>query len=260
MLSVCAVGCESDEKIIKKKLRETDPTGSVISAKDCSEMMELIAGHPDIVWLEATADNLELISSCACNDAEINYIFIAKNDDLAADALAVRASGFIHEPVTEADVADELRHLRYPVKTAERKLRVQCFGNFEVFADGEAIHFSRSLSKEAFAYLVDRRGAGCTVREICSVLWEDRPADTSLKSQCRVILSALRRDLEQAGAGNVLFKGWNLWSVDTEKITCDYYDYLSGRQGSDAGFMGEYMSQYSWAELTRGSLFRMANE
>ena len=43
------------------------------------------------------------------------------------------------------------------------RLRVQTFGNFEVFYDGKPVHFRRRRTKELFAYLIDRRGAGSTM-------------------------------------------------------------------------------------------------
>lgn len=132
---------------------------------------------------------------------------------------------------------------------------MQCFGNFEVFADGSIVKFTRSLSKEALAYLVDRRGAGCTVGEICSVLWEDRQADKKLKSQCRVVMAALKADLAAIGAEEILVKNWNTWGVDASKISCDYFDFLKRDSIAVNSFRGEYMAQYSWAEMTVGTLF-----
>jgi two-component SAPR family response regulator len=52
-------------------------------------------------------------------------------------------------------------------------LRVQCFGNFEVFWKGKPLLFARRQTKELFAYLVDRKGASCTMGEIGCALWED---------------------------------------------------------------------------------------
>ena len=141
----------------------------------------------------------------------------------------------------------------------EKRLHIQCFGNFEVFSEGKPIHFFRALSKEALAYLVDRRGAACTVAEISTILWEDRLTDRNRKAQCRVILSCLRRDLGAVGAEDILIKTGNAWSVDTEKFTCDYYDYLKGDTEKTRSFRGEYMSQYSWAEMTMGSLVQDAD-
>ena len=71
-------------------------------------------------------------------------------------------------------------------------------------------------------------------------------------------MGALKKDLEKIGAGDVLVKNWNTWGVDTSKVECDYYNFLKtdGKEGNL--FSGEYMSQYSWAEMTVGRLFGIA--
>ena len=75
----------------------------------------------------------------------------------------------------------ELDDLRRPVKREDDgRLRVQCFGNFEVFRGGRPLAFSRSKTKELFAYLVNRRGAVCTVQALAAVLWEDPVSYTHL--------------------------------------------------------------------------------
>ena len=43
------------------------------------------------------------------------------------------------------------------------------------------------------------------------------------------------------------------YSLDTRRMSCDYYDYL--RTGHPE-FRGEYMTQYSWADETCGLLWR----
>ena len=71
------------------------------------------------------------------------------------------------KPVTPEDIAEELRNIGLTTARAaqEKALRVQCFGNFEVFYQGRPLEFSRSKSKELFAYLVFRRGAACSIKE-----------------------------------------------------------------------------------------------
>lgn len=51
-----------------------------------------------------------------------------------------------------------------------------------------------------------------------------------------------------------LVKNWNSWSLDTNKVTCDYYDFLNKDSKAVSTFLGEYMAQYSWAEKTAGRL------
>jgi hypothetical protein len=37
-------------------------------------------------------------------------------------------------------------------------------------------------------------------------------------------------------------------------VDCDYYDWKKGKPWAINAYRGEYMSQYSWAELTHGTL------
>ncbi|MBR3125698.1 MAG: response regulator [Mogibacterium sp.] len=245
---------------IRKIMQTIDPEGSHIA--ECSQQEALgTAGNlrPDIIWLDIEMpgmSGLTMASEIKKISPDTNIIFVTGFPEYAVDAFGMHVSGYVLKPVAEEKILKEIDNLRRPLtKKEEFPVRVQCFGNFEVFRGNEILKFSRSLSKEAFAYLVDRRGAGCTVGEICSVLWEDRQADSKLKSQCRVIMASLKKDLENAGANDVIVKNWNLWGVDTAKISCDYYDFLKRDSGAINSFRGEYMAQYSWAEMTIGSLF-----
>jgi hypothetical protein len=89
-----------------------------------------------------------------------NIVFVTAYSEYSLDAMRLRASGYVLKPATGEAVETELENLRFPVKTAAAsRLRVQCFGNFEVYADGQPLRFEFSRTKELFAYLVDRRGA-----------------------------------------------------------------------------------------------------
>lgn len=253
-------GLAGSEDIVRL-MNKVDPEGTHRIEGKMNEARRLISSEkPDVVWLAANEENFALAQELRKTSRRTNLIFVAQDPGMAFEAMKVRASGYILEPVNEESVRTELAELRYPVDEDKALLKVQCFGNFEVFSGGRITRFARSLSKEAFAYMVDRRGAGCTVAEICSVLWENRPIDTNLKSQCRVILASLKKDLEAVGAGAVLVKGWNTWGIDTDLISCDYYDFLHNSGKASDAFRGEYMAQYSWAEMTSGSLYQMAAE
>lgn len=219
----------------------------------------------DIIWLDIEMpemNGLEMAAKIGDIVPDTNVVFVSAHPEYALDAMNLRASGFVVKPATSEQLKGEINNLRYPISKDNKNclLQIRCFGNFEAFSkDGKRIRFARSRSKEAFAYLVDRRGAGCTVNELCAVLWADRPTDVNLKSQCRVILSSLRKDLEAVGAEDALVKMWNTWGIDIEKISCDYYDFLRSEAGIENKFQGEYMAQYSWAEMTSGVLFELAN-
>ena len=42
--------------------------------------------------------------------------------------------------------------------------------------------------------------------------------------------------------------------IVTDKVTCDLYDYLSGREEYSRLFMGSYLTNYSWGENTLAEL------
>ena len=261
MYTICIAKGFPEAENVNRLMKKTDPAGRHEVRENAEDALDLMdVKTPDVIWLAAEEDNFALAADSHSKGMVINFIYVANDASGAAEAFKVRASGYVTEPVTGEDVKDELDNLRFPVDEEERRLRIQCFGNFEVFSNGRITRFSRSLSKEALAYMVDRRGAGCTVGEICSVLWENRPIDTNLKSQCRVILASLKKDLEAVGAGAVLVKGWNTWGIDTDRIECDYYDFLRSKGRAEESYRGEYMAQYSWAEMTSGTLYQMASE
>ena len=167
-------------------------------------------------------------------------------------------SGFLLKPANEADVRNVLENLRYPAEDVPAGVKVQCFGNFEVFVGGRPLSFKRSKSKELLAYLVDRNGATCTNGEMLAVLWEDKPDTASLHSHLRNLIFDLSHTLEDAGVRGLLVRGRSTLAIDTSKVECDYYNFLRGDRSTISSYRGEYMTQYSWAEVTRSALRQQA--
>ena len=104
------------------------------------------------------------------------------------------------------------------------------------------------------AYLVDRRGASCTLAEIGAILWEDSIYDRSRQKQLSVIRLDLLKSLQRAGIEEILVKARNALSVDPDAFDCDYYMALEGDSVAVNSFIGEYMMPYTWAEFTNGGL------
>ena len=125
-------------------------------------------------------------------------------------------------------------------------IKIQCFGNFEIFVGGRPLSFKRSKSKELLAYLVDRNGATCTNGEMLAVLWEDKPDTASLHSHLRNLIFDLSHTLEDAGVNGLLVRGRSTLALDTSKVDCDYYNFLRGDRSAFNSYRGEYMTQYSW--------------
>lgn len=69
------------------------------------------------------------------------------------------------------------------------------------------------------------------------------------------LLSDARKALSDAGAGYLLLCERNCYRVAREAITsCDYFDYLDGKESALRLFTGEFMYGYEWAEYACGDL------
>ncbi len=187
-----------------------------------------------------------------------NLIVVTEHPEYALEALQIFVSGFLLKPANESDVRNVLENLRYPPETAPVGIKIQCFGNFEIFVGGRPLSFKRSKSKELLAYLVDRNGATCTNGEMLAILWEDKPDTASLHSHLRNLIFDLSHTLEDAGVNGLLVRGRSTLALDTSKVDCDYYNFLRGDRSAFNSYRGEYMTQYSWAEVTRSALRQQA--
>jgi len=200
-------------------------------------------------------NGLQLAKNLKDVHGKINIIFTTGHAKYAADAYAVHASGYLLKPVTEEDIIEAMNYLYHPiVQDSNKRVRVQTFGNFEVFADENPLNFSRTKTKELLAYLVMRNGARCSNNEIAAVIWEDMLDSKSLQSQYRHLVYDLKRTLKFVNAENILVRQRGYIAIVPEKISCDMYDFINADSGAVNSYRGEFMAQYSWAEFTNAYL------
>lgn len=217
--------------------------------------------EPDVVFADIELrdmNGVELARQMKALLPNINIIFTTGYTEYTVKAFEIHASGYILKPVTAEKVYREIQELRYPVMEHRpgRGLYVRAFGNFEVLYDGIPVKFQYSKTKELFAYLIDRNGALTTNGELEAVLWEEEDSPKKHASYLKNLRADLVQVLEKLNCGDILVRSWGSIGVLPEKISCDYFEFLHSRkEGKASGlYNGEYMTQYSWAELTHGSL------
>lgn len=172
----------------------------------------------------------------------VNIIFVTAYNDYALEAYKIHASGYLSKPVTAEKIKKELDALRYPLEfKGEKKLQIKCFGNFEIFRNGEPVRFSYQKSKEVFAYLVDREGSVINVNELNAVLWEE-----DHKSYLRNLIADIVTTLKNIDCSDVFLKKHNGCCIDINKVDCDAYEYKKGNPNAIRMYRGEYMAQYPW--------------
>lgn len=195
-------------------------------------------------------DGVDAARALMARNPRMNIIFVTGYGDHLREAFELHASGYIMKPVSAAKVREELERLRYPVDTGPR-IRIQCFGNFEVYVDDRPLSCGSRRSLELLAYLVDRRGTRCSIKEInAALLGEGQHVARDRHTYLRNLAIGLTRTLEEAGCFGVIVRQYGTIGLDVRQVSCDYWDYLEGKPEALRAFHGEYMRQYSWAEST----------
>lgn len=251
-----------DEEMVLEETRET--VGSqlagmkIFCTSSALEAVE-IAGRQQIgiAFLDIEMPGmggLELAERLKKKNPDTNIVFVTAYKQYALEAFDLFASGYLMKPLQGKDVEKAVRNLRHPMTDREKGLRVQCFGNFEVFYAGKPVAFARAKAKEIFAYLVDLNGATATTGELCGILWEDSMDVEKNKHYLRNLIGDIRGALRDCHAEDVFLSGRNRYSVIPDRMECDYYRFLQRDAAAVNSYRGEYMKQYSWAEFSLSRL------
>lgn len=248
-----------DEEImlnhLENMLRRIRPEAEIFSFTWPEDALEAAKREQiDVALLDiemGSMTGLELAARLKQIKPDIAVIFVTGYQKYALDAFTVHADGYLLKPVSVDALKQELDFVLG--KTKQRKhIRVQTFGGFEIFVDGEPVKFARTKSKELLAYLIDHRGASVTTQEAYAALFENA-ADTGT-GYFRNIVRELKNALKSAGAEEILKRSFNSLAVAAEKIDCDYYRFLEGDPIAVNQYRGDYMPSYSWAEFHNAAL------
>lgn len=248
---------------LHEAIAEAAPGAEILDFRRASDALEAITARgvvPDVVFSDISMpgmDGLHLAVRVKTAAPNAQIVFVTGYSEYALEAWKRHVNGYLMKPVDAAAIREQLSYLSVPSSAAPKagKLTVRCFGNFEVFWQGKPLTFGRRQTKELLAYLVDREGAYCTAGELITALWEDEADSQEAKNYLRVLTSDLTAALREIGMKDVLLRKRGLWAVNRALLDCDYYRMLRGDMQAVNAYRGEYMVQYSWAELTAARLY-----
>jgi len=235
-------------------IKEACPDDEVNSFSKPSELLDFAKENLcDIAFLDIEMwgmNGIELAQKLKEIHGKINIVFVTGYSKYALDSYTVKASDYVMKPITKETVKNALENLRRPVKAEpDKRVRVQTFGNFEVFVDEKPILFNRSKTKELLAYLVSRKGALCSNNEIIAVIWENKNDTPAMQSHLRILVADLIKTLKSLNVENIIVRKWKHLAVVPGKISCDFFEMLDGNVKAVNSYAGEFIAQYSWAEI-----------
>lgn len=254
-----------DEKSVLEDIKETieEAAGSNASVKAFLRGEDALFAvkngeRPDVVFADIVMpglSGLEFAVKLKKESPDSRVVFVTAYEEYAIEAFRMKVLGYVMKPLKVADVKNELEYLPGNLFESDEKLVVKCFGHFDVSWRGRPLIFARKQSKELFAYLVDRRGASCTSGEIAAALWKEGVDKKAEQNRIRVLVNDLKNTLKAVGMEKVLIREHRELAVRKDLLDCDYYRMLEGDMEALNSYRGEYMTEYSWAELTNGNLY-----
>ena len=235
---------------LKNAVRASSDIERVDAFTSCSAALAHAADNPvDVAFLDIQMrgiGGLALAEKLLELQPRCKIVFCTGYEEYAVSAFQLHVSGYLMKPITAEAVQKEIDHIK-GVKAREKLLTIQCFGNFEVFHNGEILPFRRTKAKELLAVLIDRNGAGMTAKQICAILFPEDTDDTKNAAYLRQLVLDLKNTLRTIRAEDVFRHDTPYYRIDTNLVRCDYLSFL---ESGKPEFHGEYMTQYSWAEET----------
>lgn len=286
-------------ELMLETLGRVCPKAEIVSFMEARDVLSYeTLSNFDVAFMDielGRMSGIELALELKKKAPKCNTIFVTSYSHYGTESFRARPSGYVTKPFTDEDIKRELGDLKYPIqehndesgqekdlnnnqnhnlnlsdsnldidKEAENlnnsnKLRCSTFGNFIVYGkDGNILNFTRTKSKELLAYLIDCAGFPVTSNEIARDIYEVE-LDKQMSKNISKIIIGLVDDLKKAGYDDVVIKQNRQIYINKNRVSCDLYDVLNGDMKSLNSFRGEYLIEYSWAEISE-SVAKLKNK
>ena len=203
-------------------------------------------------------NGLEVAKELRKVNRDIRIVFVTAYEQYALQAFGVDAIGYILKPYSRKEVRKELEKAACFRPFPQKRVSIQTIPDFVVYVDGERLVLGRAKTEELLALLVDHGNGGITTGEMISCLWPGRSSDENTQSLCRMTYKRLVDALREVGIEDIIASDGRKKYIVTEKVECDLYRILAGDREALKSYCGEYMREYSWAEVRNAQLNRMS--
>jgi len=192
------------------------------------QLLSYLKEHPlDAVFLDIEmpgVNGLQLSEQILDLSETIDIIFVTAFNQYAVEAFEVQALDYILKPLTEERLGKTVKRLLKTKNSVERpgKPIIQCFGDFEVFLNGEALVWKNSKAKEILAFLIHKNGVPVNWEKIADAVWPDYDSKKA-QTNFHATTYLLRKRLAEVGISHILESGRGNYRVVTGQVNCELY-------------------------------------
>ena len=181
----------------------------------------------DAVFLDIEmpgVNGLQLSEQIQNLNENIEIIFVTAFNQYAVEAFELQAMDYIMKPLTEERLGKTIKRLLKTTRTAVRSEKpfIKCFGDFEVFLNGEALTWKNSKAKEVLAFLVHKNGVPVSWEKIADAVWPDYNSEKA-QTNFHATTYLLRKRLAEAGLSQILESVRGNYRIVKDKVDCDVY-------------------------------------
>jgi two-component SAPR family response regulator len=208
----------------------TDPASALKAAGE---------SRPDAAFLDIDMPGLTGLELALRTQAQcpgVIVIFVTAHAQYALEAYKSFPLDFLLKPVKEARLDETIEHLRAQHKLLNRasapesRMKIRCFGAFELLAAEEAKWETRRV-RELFLYLIDLRGAAPTKEEMLYAFF-DGHNDKATANNLYMTIYRLRKLLSELDAEGKYIRMADDYSLTVAPGVCDYTDFMAFAQSS----------------------------
>ena len=181
----------------------------------------------DAVFLDIEmpgVNGLQLSEQILDLNENIDIVFVTAFNQYAVDAFELHALDYIMKPLTEERLSKTVNRLLKTKRVVgvHEKPFIQCFGDFEVFLNREALAWKNSKAKEILAFLVHKNGIPVNWEKIADAVWPDYDSEKS-QTNFHATTYLLRKKLAEVSISQILESRRGNYRVVTDQVNCDLY-------------------------------------
>lgn len=191
----------------------------------------IVREKPDVVFLEVDLpdiDGLELGIAIHKSLPLVSIVYVTSYSQYSLKAYEAHPIDYILKPIDEERLKKTIefikRSLRARGREQESKLKIKCFGRFEVFNDKKPVKFTTAKAQELLAFLICNVNRGIDRTGLMDLLF-DRCDEKKRTNHFRVTLCRLRKSLAAANIKREQLVITNDCAIQIADGICDYVDF-----------------------------------